>query len=86
MELFKNIIVYPSADNKLDCRPPTLDAYMLVCFDYIQEPETDEAIIKNTEDRFHGVDFEAMKIKPVSEQLRTRNTHTTFFKEKISLS
>jgi hypothetical protein len=61
---------------------------MLVVFDYIQEPETDERIIREIEDKFQDVDFDDMKIKPISvrEYLTTRQETTTIFEPKLSMS
>lgn len=88
MELITNIIVYPSnlTENRLDARCPWNEPFMLVDFDYIREPETNERIISEIESEF--VDFEDMKIKPVSvrEILTSRQTITTYFETKLSLS
>jgi hypothetical protein len=61
---------------------------MLIAFDYIREPETDERIISKIESEFQDVLFDDMKIKPVSvrEILTTRQELTTIFKPEISLS
>lgn len=90
MNFITNITIYPTdlKDFQLDCRSPFGKPFMLVCFDYIRESETDEKLIKAVEDRFNEVDFDDMKIKPVSvrEILTTRQTITTIFKPKLSLS
>ena len=90
MTPISNITLYPAdlADFQLDCRSPFGKPFMLVCFNYIRVPETNERIIKDCKDRFVDVDFEDMKIKPVSvrEYLTTRQETTTIFKPKLSLS
>jgi hypothetical protein len=90
MNLITQITIYPADlnDFRLDARSPFGKPFMMVCFDYIREPEKDERIIRKCEDRFNDVDFNDMKIKPVSvrEILTTRQTITTIFKPKISLS
>lgn len=87
MEFITNIIIYPSnlTDLRLDCRLPYNKPYMLISFDYIREPETNEAIIRKIESEF--VDFEDMKIIPVSvREVLNEKIKTTYFKEKLSLS
>jgi hypothetical protein len=61
---------------------------MFMAFNYIQEPETDERIIRKSEDRFNEVSLEDMEIKLVSvrEVLTTRREETTHFEPKLSLS
>jgi hypothetical protein len=89
LNLIHKVTIYPSKikGNRLDCRIPENKPYMLVAFDYIQEPETDEKIIRSVEKMFKDLpEFEGMKIKPVREILTTRQEITTSFKEKLSLS
>jgi hypothetical protein len=90
MTFISNIILYPDNlnDFRLDCRSPFGKPFMLVSFDYIQEPETNERIIKDIEDRFQDVDLSDMEIKPVSvrKYLTTRQVVTTIFKPSYSLS
>jgi hypothetical protein len=90
MTLISNIFIYPDnlKDFRLDCRSPFGKPFMLVSFDYIQEPETDERIIRDIEDRFNDVTFEDMEIKPVSirKYITTRHVETTIFKPSYSLS
>lgn len=89
MELITNIIVYPSSltNNRLDARCPWNKPFMLIAFDYIREPETNEAIIKEIEQTFKDT-FDNMTIKPISirDILTSRQKLTTYFKNKISLS
>ena len=88
MNLITKITLYPASltDFQLDCRSPFGRPFMLIVFDYISEPETDERIIRDIEDKFK--DFDDMKIKPVSvrEYLTTRQETTTIFELKLSLS
>lgn len=89
LNLIHDVRIYPSRinGNLLDCRMAYNKPYMLVSFDYIRDPETDERIIREIEEQFKDdPEFEDMKIKPVREILTTRQEITTSFKEKLSLS
>jgi hypothetical protein len=90
MNFIKNITIYPTslADFQLDCRSPFGKPFMLICFDYIREPETNEKIIRAVEERFNDVSFDDMKIKPISvrEILTTRQELTSIFKPELSMS
>lgn len=90
MEFITNITVYPSSLTgfRLDCRTPDNQPFMLVSYDYTQEPETNERIIREIEDQFRDVELDDMKIKPVSvrQYLTTRQETTTYFETKLSLS
>ena len=98
MNLFTSIIVYPSdlTTMRLDLRTPDNEPYMLVCFNHILDPETDEKIIRKVEkavneiaeicDMKNNISFEDMKIKPIRDQLTKKHETTTYFKELISLS
>jgi len=89
LNFIHNLTIYPEKmeGNQFDPRMDYNKPYMIVCFDYIQEPETDERIIKAVEDKFNDLpEFEDMKIKPVREIITTRQEITTSFKERMSLN
>jgi hypothetical protein len=89
LNLIHKVTIYPSRlkGNRLDCRMDENKPYMLIAFDYISEPETDERIIRAVEDEFQDLpEFKDMEIRPVREILTTRREITTTFKERISLS
>ena len=90
MNLISNITIYPASlrDFRLDCRSPFGKPFMFVSFDYIQEPEKDERIIREIENEFQDVLLEDMEIKPVSvrDLLTKRYRTTSVFKIKLSLS
>jgi hypothetical protein len=89
LNLIHKLTIYPAkiGGNQLDPRMDYNKPYMLICFDYIREPEKDESIIRAVEDEFKDApEFEDMKIKPVREILSSRQEITTHFKELISLS
>ena len=89
MNLISQIIVYPSSltNFRLDCRFPFGRPFMLMAFNYISEPETDERVIRKMENTF-DIAYDDMAIKPISvrQYLTTSHEETTYFKEKISLS
>ena len=89
LNLIHKLTIYPEKmeGNQLDPRMDYNKPFMIVVFDYIQEPETNERIIRAVEDKFKDLpEFEDMKIRPVREIMTTRQEITTSFSEKISLS
>jgi len=88
MNFIHNITIYPASlkGNQLDPRMDFNKPFMMICFDHIVEPETDERIIKAVEQRFKDLPVSAVKLEPVREILTSRREITSSFKEKISLS
>jgi len=83
--MIHNITIYPSSlkGNQLDPRLDYNKPFMIVCFDYIAEPETNEKIIRAVENKFKDTESD---MESVREILTSRREITSVFKERISLS